>query len=167
MQAFEPGSNSGFLPQVDVANIGILFKKQKFAFQFTKAVCFIFQGKKVMSNYNNLKFAINNNIKTNGNEEITGTVLNSVLINMVSSLGAGYQFMGVATPSTNPGVPDQKVFYLAYTSGTYMNFSGIESDIPPSSRRFPSSSTGLDTSGMDAEARIHSKQVSPAVSSFL
>lgn len=79
-----------------------------------------------MSNYNNLKFAINNNIKTNGNEEITGTVLNSVLINMVSSLGAGYQFMGVATPSTNPGVPDQKVFYLAYTSGTYMNFSGIE-----------------------------------------
>ena len=79
-----------------------------------------------MSNYNNLKFAINNNIKTNGNEEITGAVLNSVLINMVSSLGAGYQFMGVATPSTNPGVPDQKVFYLAYTSGTYMNFSGIE-----------------------------------------
>lgn len=78
-----------------------------------------------MSNYNNLKFTINNNIKANGNEEITGAILNSVLINMVSSLGAGYQFMGVATPSTNPGVPDQKVFYLAYTSGTYMNFSGL------------------------------------------
>ena len=76
-----------------------------------------------MSNYSNLKSAIDTNIKTNGNEEITGAILNSVLNSMVSSLGAGYQFMGVATTSTNPGTPDAKVFYLAYTPGTYTNFN--------------------------------------------
>lgn len=79
-----------------------------------------------MSNYSNLKSTIDTNIKTNGNEEITGAILNSVLNSMVTSLGAGYQYMGVATTSTNPGTPDAKVFYLAYTPGTYTNFSGIE-----------------------------------------
>ena len=78
-----------------------------------------------MANYSNLKSTIDTNIKTNGNEEITGAILNSVLNSMVSSLGAGYQYMGVATTSTNPGTPDAKVFYLAYTPGTYTNFSGI------------------------------------------
>lgn len=78
-----------------------------------------------MANYSNLKSAIDTNIKTNGNEEITGTILNTVLNSMVSSLGAGYQYMGVATTSTNPGTPDAKVFYLAYTPGTYTNFNGI------------------------------------------
>ena len=79
-----------------------------------------------MANYTNLKSTIDTNIKTNGNEEITGAILNSVLNSMVTSLGAGYQYMGVATTSTNPGTPDAKVFYLAYTPGTYTNFSGIE-----------------------------------------
>ena len=78
-----------------------------------------------MANYSNLKSAIDTNIKTNGNEEITGAILNTVLNSMVTSLGAGYQFMGVATTSTNPGTPDAKVFYLAYTPGTYTNFNGI------------------------------------------
>ena len=78
-----------------------------------------------MGNYTNLKSTIDTNIKTNGNEEITGAILNSVLNSMVSSLGAGYQYMGVATTSTNPGTPDAKVFYLAYTPGTYTNFNGI------------------------------------------
>ena len=78
-----------------------------------------------MANYSNLKSTIDTNIKTNGNEEITGAILNSVLNSMVTSLGAGYQYMGVATTSTNPGTPDAKVFYLAYTPGTYTNFNGI------------------------------------------
>ena len=78
-----------------------------------------------MANYSNLKSTIDTNIKTNGNEEITGAILNSVLNSMVSSLGSGYQYMGVATTSTNPGTPDAKVFYLAYTPGTYTNFNGI------------------------------------------
>lgn len=75
-----------------------------------------------MSNYNSLKATINANVKTNNNQEITGSILNSVLTQMVNSLGAGFQYMGVATPSTNPGSPDQNVFYLAVQAGTYSHF---------------------------------------------
>ena len=38
---------------------------------------------------------------------------------------AGYLFMGVATPKTNPGEPDQKVFYIAGPGG-YNNFNNIQ-----------------------------------------
>ena len=40
-------------------------------------------------------------------------------------INKGYQFRGVATPSTNPGTPDGPVFYLASEDGTYSNFNGI------------------------------------------
>ena len=76
-----------------------------------------------MANFATLKAAINAVIKTNGNKEITGEVLNQVLNAMVTSLGANYQFAGVATPSTNPGTPDQNVFYMATEAGTYTNFN--------------------------------------------
>lgn len=78
-----------------------------------------------MSNYNSLKATINANVKTNGNQEITGSVLNSVLNAMVNTLGAGYQYAGVATPSSNPGTPDTNVFYIAATAGTYTNMGGL------------------------------------------
>ena len=81
-----------------------------------------------MSNYNNLKTSIDANIKQNGNQEITGPILNSVLNQMVNILGTGYQFAGVATldPATNPGTPDAKVFYIANGKGKYTNFGGLE-----------------------------------------
>lgn len=79
-----------------------------------------------MSNYNNLKTTIDASIKQNGNQEITGQILNSVLNAMVNILGAGYQFAGVATTATNPGSPDAKVFYIANGKGTYTNFGGVE-----------------------------------------
>ena len=78
-----------------------------------------------MADYANLKSAIQQVIKTNGNEEITGSLLQQSLLSMIDSLGAGYQFMGIATPSTNPGTPDQNVYYIASTAGTYSNFGGI------------------------------------------
>ena len=78
-----------------------------------------------MSNYNSLKATIDANIKQNGNQEITGQILNSVLNQMVNILGAGYQFAGVATIDTNPGTPDAKVFYIANGKGTYEKFGGI------------------------------------------
>lgn len=78
-----------------------------------------------MANYDNLKAAIQQVIYENGNQEITGDVMQSTLLAMVNSLGAGYQCMGVATPETNPGTPDQRVFYFAYTAGTYTNFGGM------------------------------------------
>lgn len=79
-----------------------------------------------MSNYSSLKATINANIKTNGNQEITGAVLNSVLRTMVSSLGAGYQFCGVASSlSYDPGTPDFNGFWLAGIVGTYTNFGNL------------------------------------------
>ena len=78
-----------------------------------------------MANYNNIKATIDANIKTNNNQEITGSVLQSVLNQIVNVLGIGYQFAGIATPSSYPGNPDAKVFYIAATAGTYANFGGI------------------------------------------
>lgn len=75
-----------------------------------------------MANYATLKTTVQNNIKTNGDNEITGALLQTVLLAVVNSLGANYQFVGIATPSTNPGTPDQNVAYLA-GPGTYANFN--------------------------------------------
>ena len=74
-----------------------------------------------MGDYAALKATINANIKANNNQEITGVVLNAVLNDMVDALAAGYLYKGIATPSTNPGTPDQDVFYIA-GAGTYPNF---------------------------------------------
>ena len=73
-------------------------------------------------NYNVLKESIAAVIKANGNEEITGDLLQQVLLSMVNILGSGYQFMGAAVPTTNPGTPDARVFYIATQAGTYANF---------------------------------------------
>ena len=73
-------------------------------------------------NYNVLKDSIAAVIKANGNEEITGDLLQQVLLSMVNILGSGYQFMGAAVPTTNPGTPDARVFYIATQAGTYANF---------------------------------------------
>ena len=78
-----------------------------------------------MANYATLKAAIEAVIYENGNQEITGEVLQATLLAMVNSLGAGYQYIGIATPETDPGTPDQKVFYLASTAGAYVNFGNI------------------------------------------
>lgn len=78
-----------------------------------------------MANWSTLKAAIANIIKTNGNQEITGQLLQNVLNNIVSSVGENSTFAGIATPATNPGVPDGPVFYFANEPGVYSNFSSI------------------------------------------
>lgn len=74
-----------------------------------------------MANYTTLKSSITSAIKQNGNKEITGALLQSVLLAMVDSLGAQFQFRGVATPGMSPGTPDYNVAYIA-GPGTYTNF---------------------------------------------
>lgn len=69
-------------------------------------------------NYETLKAAVAGVIKTNGNEEITGQLLQDVLMAIINALGSGYQFMGIATAETTPGTPDQRVFYLAGSAGS-------------------------------------------------
>lgn len=75
-----------------------------------------------MANYATLKNAIQQVVRTNGNGEITGALLQQTLFAMVDSLGANYLFVGIAQESTNPGTPDQNVFYMA-AAGTYPNFN--------------------------------------------
>lgn len=79
-----------------------------------------------MANYSTLKGAVASVIKTNGNNEITGALLQQTLFAIIESLGVDYQFVGVATPATNPGTPDQNVAYFAATAGVYGNFNSIE-----------------------------------------
>lgn len=81
-----------------------------------------------MANWIKLKKAIADVIKTNGNEEITGAIMQQTLISIVNNLGSNAQFAGVAVPSTVPADTDGSVFYLASTQGTYPNFSNIEVD---------------------------------------
>lgn len=81
-----------------------------------------------MAKWTILKSAIASVIKTNGNQEITGALLQSTLNNIVNTVGENATFAGVATPATNPGVPDGPVFYLATKSGVYSNFNGINLD---------------------------------------
>ena len=78
-----------------------------------------------MANYSALVAAIRAVIKENHREEITGPILQGSLLSMVSSLGSGYQFVGLATPADDPGTPDERVFYIATTSGTYASFGNI------------------------------------------
>lgn len=76
-----------------------------------------------MANYTELKAAISAVIKANGNNEITGAILQNVLNTIVSTVGANKTFVGMATPTTAPGMPDGNIFYLANTAGEYTNFN--------------------------------------------
>lgn len=79
-----------------------------------------------MANYNNLKSAVQAVIKENGNNEITGGVLQNVLLTILTNLSTGALFKGFASPSTNPGSPDENLLYMASEPGVYNNFNAIE-----------------------------------------
>lgn len=79
--------------------------------------------------YDALVDSINAYIKANANNEITGSGLNIILMDMLNALGAGMRFYGLATPSTSPVVNQYPKFYLAFLPGTY---SGFNVSNPPS-----------------------------------
>lgn len=76
-----------------------------------------------MASFATLKATIQQYIKQNGTNAITGNLLQQQLLAMINSLGANYQYAGIATPDTNPGTPDQNVFYIAAVAGNYANFN--------------------------------------------
>ena len=79
-----------------------------------------------MGNYEQLKKAVSDVIKANGNQKITGAILQNTLLSIISTVGNNATFAGIATPDTNPGTPDENIFYFATTEGQYVNFGGIE-----------------------------------------
>ena len=78
-----------------------------------------------MANWDILKSAIAFAIRTNGNQEITGQLLQNILNSIVSIVGENATFAGIAAPTTNPGVPDGPVFYISSTPGIYSNFGNL------------------------------------------
>lgn len=78
-----------------------------------------------MGNYEQLKQAVADVVKSNGNQEITGDILQNTLSTIISTVGSGATFAGIATPTTNPGIPDQNVFYIASEDGIYSNFGNV------------------------------------------
>lgn len=85
-----------------------------------------------MANWQDLKNDIAEVIRTNGNEEITGEVLQYVLLEMVSRMGAQFGLVGVCTPETQPVEPDGNIVYIG-SAGTYRNFTGAAADVPDGS----------------------------------
>lgn len=79
-----------------------------------------------MGNYKQLKQAVSDVIKTNGNQEITGEIMRNTLLSIISTIGNDATFAGIAVPETNPGTPDQNVFYIASQPGNYSNFGNIK-----------------------------------------
>ena len=71
--------------------------------------------------YNQLKTDIAAVIRTNGNEEITGEVLQYILLLMVSALGKEFQFAGVGTSATSVGEADENMAWII-KAGHYENF---------------------------------------------
>lgn len=78
-----------------------------------------------MANYSNLINSIKAVVKQNGTNDITGQVMQDVLVTMTNTIGRFAAFAGTAMPSTNPNNPDQTVYYLTSIPGTYANFGGI------------------------------------------
>lgn len=73
-------------------------------------------------NYNGLITYVEQNIKANDNKEITGNLMQQVLKAVITELGAGYQFAGIADETTEPPTTDAKIFFVC-GAGEYPNFN--------------------------------------------
>lgn len=78
--------------------------------------------------YENLKSAIKQAIKQNGNQEITGAILQSTLLSIVDGLDNPIRFLGIVSPDTSStGFPVKPFlnYVLADKQGIYKNFNNI------------------------------------------
>ena len=78
-------------------------------------------------NYDELKRNIADVVKPNGNQEITGQIMQDALFALIENLGEGWQFGGAVRPSDMPALgADVRAFYLAVEKGVYADFGGVE-----------------------------------------
>lgn len=129
-----------------------------------------------MADWTSLKSAIAQYIKQNGEANITGDILQNVLINIVSNLGFNATFAGIAHPTTNPGSQDGPVFYFAFEDGTYVNFGGIviENEVCILSRKLDKTTddwvkmeTGLATATLAIELKDYFRRVEEKLDAFI
>lgn len=82
----------------------------------------------MIGQYEQLKADIAEVIRENGRQEITGDILQQVLLGMVGELGGGATFAGIAEPQPRAEAltPDNDVFYFVFDKGLYGQFGGIE-----------------------------------------
>ena len=81
-----------------------------------------------MGNFDTARVHIKNVIKENNNQEITGDILQNVLIDILNNIGVGYIFGGIADPTTKPESltgTNAPVYYISNKAGTYVNFDNI------------------------------------------
>lgn len=73
---------------------------------------------KVMANYNDLKNLLESNVFQNTRGAVTGTVMQSVLMEIVNTVGLNSGFMGILSSQNKPtAVVDGKQFYIGYNAG--------------------------------------------------
>lgn len=78
-------------------------------------------------NYDELKRNIADVVKPNGNQEITGQIMQDALFALIENLGEGWQFGGAVRPSDVPALgADVRGFWLAVEKGVYADFGGVE-----------------------------------------
>lgn len=78
-------------------------------------------------NYDELKRNIADVVKPNGNQEITGQIMQDALFSLIENLGEGWQFGGAVRPSDVPALgADVRGFWLAVEKGVYADFGGVE-----------------------------------------
>lgn len=78
-------------------------------------------------NYDELKRNITDVVKPNGNQEITGQIMQDALFALIENLGEGWQFGGAVRPSDVPALgADVRGFWLAVEKGVYADFGGVE-----------------------------------------
>jgi hypothetical protein len=72
-----------------------------------------------------LNTIVQQNIRQNGQQEISGNLLQGVLLEMIISLGKG-EIIGLAEPATIPITDDRPRSYFASTAGTYQGFGSAQ-----------------------------------------
>ena len=78
-------------------------------------------------NYDELKRNIADVVKPNGNQEITGQIMQDALFALIENLGEGWQFGGAVRPSDAPALgADVRGFWLAVEKGVYADFGSVE-----------------------------------------
>lgn len=75
-----------------------------------------------MSAYDTIRQIIDDNVRANGVNAITGPVMNSVLNSVMDAVARGMLFVGVADRHTTPVENDLPKFYIATAPGAYSNF---------------------------------------------